>query len=125
MADTAEALAQQEQRLARRLARLFRFERTGRFRRWPNEVTGRLVGRRGELIDELMRLERRRRSFEPWNLGELDTAMGVLSREVEFGEQRCLERLAELGAELDRRRGIGAATGLRGDGGAGQLLGRG
>ena len=50
--------------------------------------------------------------------------MGVLAREVEQGEQRCLEFLAEIGARLSRLRGEGTATGLR-DGADGRLLGRG
>jgi len=124
MVDMAAELAKTEYRLARRLARLFRIERRGRFDRRPGDVAVRLVARRGALIDELMRLERRRRSLTPWNLPELDIALAGLAREVGSGEQWCRERLAELGAELDRRRGIGTATGLRA-GGAGRLLGRG
>jgi len=57
-------------------------------------------------------------------LRNLDLVMGALAKEVDRAEQRCLERLAELGAELRRRRGEGMATGLR-EGGGGQLLGRG
>jgi len=53
---------------------------------------------------------------------ELDLTMGALAQEVERGEQRCLEFLAELGARLRRLRGEGTATGLR-NGGDGRLLG--
>ena len=81
-----------------------------------------MIDRRGRLIDELVRLEERRRSLEPWSTTELDLAMGSLAREVARTEQYCLERLAELGEELERRRGIGTATGLR-DGADGRLLG--
>lgn len=83
-----------------------------------------MVDRRAQLIDELVRLEECRRSLEPWTLPELDVAMGTLAREVNSTEQYCLERLAEIGDELRRRRGIGSRTGLR-DGMSGQLLGRG
>lgn len=124
MADVATELARTEYRLARRLARLFRIERRGRLERRPGGVAARFVARRGELVDELMRLEQRRRSLTPWPLPELDLALAALAREVGSGEQWCHERLAELAAELDRRRGVGTATGLR-DSGAGQLLGRG
>lgn len=124
MADVAAELARTEYRLARRLARLFRIERRGRLERWPGGVAARFVARRGELVDELMRLEQRRRSLTPWPLPELDLALAALAREVSSGEQWCHERLAELGAELDRRRGVGTSTGLR-DSGAGELLGRG
>jgi hypothetical protein len=124
MADVATELTRTEYRLARRLTRLFRIERHGRLERRPGDVAERFIARRGELVDELMRLEGRRRSLTPWPLPELDLAFATLAREVGSGEQWCHERLATLGAELDRRRGVGTATGLR-DSGAGQLLGRG
>ncbi len=124
MVDEANELVRTEYRLARRLSRLFRIERTGRLSRRPADMAARLVARRGGLVDELMRLDQRRRSLTPSSLPELDDAMTALAREVGSGEQWCHERLAELEAELDRRRGIGTATGLR-DSGAGQLLGRG
>ena len=124
MIDDLTALVRQEQRTARRLARLFRIERAGCFARRPAETAQRLIERRGLLVDELARLEARRQSLAPWATVELDFAMGSLAKEVERTEQRCLERLAELGAELERRRGGGTATGLR-EGGNGRLLGRG
>jgi hypothetical protein len=124
MSDTATALLRQEYRAARRLARLFRIERSGRIARWPSGIARRLIDRRGRLIDEMVRLEQRRRSLEPWSSVELELAMGTLAREVDRTEQHCLERLAELGAELERRRGVGTATGLR-DVVDGRLLGSG
>jgi len=123
MLDQATPLARKECRLARRLARLFRIERTGGLTRRPRDIARRIVDRRAQLIDELVRLEECRRSLEPWTLPELDVAMGILAREVRSTEQHCLERLAEIGDELRRRRGIGIRTGLR-DGTSGQLLGR-
>jgi hypothetical protein len=124
MVDPGTELMRRELLVARRLARLFRFERSGRVWRWPADTVRRLIDRRGRLIDELTRLEERRRSLTPWALDDLDLTMGALAREVEQGEQRCLELLAELGARLNRLRGQGTATGLR-DGASGRLLGRG
>jgi hypothetical protein len=124
MTEDGSALIRQEYRVARRLARLFRIERSGRLERWPSAVVWRLMDRRSRLIDELVRLEERRRSTAPPARAALDHPMGALAREVSRAEQHCLERVAVLGAELDRRRGRGTATGLR-DAVEGQLLGRG
>lgn len=124
MVDLGTELMRKELLVARRLARLFRLERSGRIWRWPEETVRRLIARRGCLIEELARLEGRRRSLAPWILDELDLTMGALAREVEQGERRCLEFLAEIGARLSGLRGEGTATGLR-DGAGGQLLGRG
>lgn len=122
MIDDATVVIRQEYRTARRLARLFRIERSGGFARLPPELTQRLAKRRGEVIDELIRLDAKRMSLAPWATADLDIAMGALAREVDRAEQRCRELLAELGAELERRRGLGRATGLR-DGVDGRLLG--
>jgi hypothetical protein len=124
MIDDATVLMRREHRAARRLARLFRIERSGRLARRPVETARRLVERRGLLVDELLRMEERRRSLAPWTPTELDLAMGALAKEVDRTEQCCLELLAELGAELERRRGGVMATGLR-DGATGRLLGHG
>ncbi|HEV2188388.1 MAG TPA: hypothetical protein VGR70_14360 [Stellaceae bacterium] len=124
MSDPVSELMRREILVARRLARLFRLESSGHLRSWPAETARRLIDRRGRLIDELTRLEERRRSLAPWVPNELELTMGVLTREVARGEQRCLEFLAEIGARLSQLRGEGAATGLR-DGADGRLLGRG
>ena len=113
-----------ECRVARRLARLFRIERCGVLARRPRDIVRRMIDRRAQLIDELVRLEACRRSLEPWTLPELDVAMGMLAREVNCTEQYCLERLAEIGDELRRRRGVGAGSGLR-ESTTGRFLGRG
>lgn len=123
MIDEATVLLRREYRMARRLARLFRIERTGGLARRPGEVARRFIERRGRVVDDLVRLDARRLSLGPWTSTELDNAIGALAREVDRAEQRCRELLAELGAELERRRGLGTATGLR-DGG-GRLLGNG
>lgn len=117
-------LMRREIRAARRLVRLFRIERSGRLGRRPRPTVRQLIERRGALIDELVRLEAKRRSCAPWTLTELDLAMGALRLEMERTEQSCQALLARLGAELGRLRGAGGATGLRGDAG-GQLLGSG
>jgi hypothetical protein len=124
MIDPQTELMRREIAIARRLARLFRIERSGHLRRRPVETARRLIDRRGRLIDELTRLEERRRSLAPWVPDELNLTMGALAGEIERGEQRCLEFLAEIGARLSQLRGEGAATGLR-DGADGRLLGRG
>ncbi|MBV8779135.1 MAG: hypothetical protein JO032_02065 [Alphaproteobacteria bacterium] len=123
MGDDHPSLIRREIHAARRLARLFGLERGGRVRRWPPAAAQRLAERRGRLIDELIELEARRRSFEPWTPTELDLAMGRLRREIERSEQTCRALLAELGAELAGR-GEAPPSGVRGDA-AGRLLGRG
>ena len=124
MSDDAVALLAQEQRAARRLARLFRIERAGRFSGRPAETVRRLIERRGRLADELAALDARRQSLARRTTVELDLAIGALAQEVDCTEQWCVERLGEIRAELARRRGVGTATGLR-DRVDGQLLGRG
>lgn len=74
------------------------------------------------MINELAHLDAKRLSLAPWTTADLDLAVGGLAREVERSEQRCRELLAEIGAELARRRGHGTATGLR-NGADGRLLG--
>ena len=80
----------------------------------------RVTHERKQLIDEMLGLEAARRAVEPGVPSDLAGAMSMLAREVGCAEEYCLQRLAEVGAELGRRRG--PSTGLR-DGG-GQVLGR-
>ena len=120
MADDLTTLMRREHHLAHRLSRLFRIERTGRADRWPGPVADQLRTRRSRLIDEMLNLEAARRALEPGIPPDLARAMSVLAREVGCAEEYCLQRLAEVGAELSRRRGM--PTGLRG--GGGQVLGR-
>lgn len=115
-------LAMRECRAARRLSRLFRIERLGRFERHPIETVRQLIGRRAVLVDELAQLEAKRRALAAPLPAALDAALGELAREVDAARQSCLARAEQLAAELGQRRGEGRATGLRG-GGAGQLLG--
>ncbi|HVH82233.1 MAG TPA: hypothetical protein VM782_22745 [Stellaceae bacterium] len=123
MTDVQSDLIMREYRITRRLARLFRIERSGRLSQWPPGIGERLVGRRALLIEELLQLEQGRPDRDRRPPAALDEAMRALSREVEDAELWCHRRLEELGAELRLRRGLGVTTGLR-DGG-GPLLGRG
>jgi hypothetical protein len=117
-------LMRREIQLARRLARLFRIERSGHLMRRPVDTARRLIDRRELLIAELTQLEERRRLLAPRVSSELDPAMAALAQETERCEQHCLEVLAEIGAKVSRLRGAGTATGLR-DSADGRLLGRG
>jgi hypothetical protein len=122
--DEEGELMQREIRTARRLVQLFRAERSGRFARRPAETARRLIDRRGHLVDELLRIDARRRSVARETPSELELEMGALAVEVGRAEQCCLDLLTRLDAELRRVRGEGPTTGLR-DGAAGRLLGRG
>jgi hypothetical protein len=124
MSDADIELATRESRAARRLGRLLRIERAGRFERQPVETSWRLIGRRARLIDELMRLDAARRSLAAPASPELDAAIRELAGEVDRLHVRCVLRLDALGDEIRGRRGEGMATGLR-DGVDGRLLGRG
>ena len=115
-------LAVRECRAARRLTRLFRIERRGRFERHSVETVRQLIGRRAVLVDELAQLEANRHALGAPLPAELGAALGELAREVGAARQSCLARSEQLAAELAQRRGEGRATGLRG-GSAGQLLG--
>jgi len=124
MIDSETALTRRQIQIVRRLSRLFRVDRCGRLRRRGIDTVRRLIDRRGALIEELMQVDARRRAFASGTPGELDLAMMSFATEIEQGGRHCLAALAELGAELGRLRGEGAASGLRGES-AGQLLGRG
>jgi|SRR5579872_2257838 len=124
MIDDATALLRREYWAARRLARLFRIERSGGLRRRPAEIARRMIERRGDLIGELASIDAKRLSLAPEPAPDLDIAMRSLAYEVDSAEQRCREVIAELAAELKRRHGMGSATGLR-DGADGRLLGSG
>ena len=112
-----------ETRTIRRIGRLFRLERAGRFERRPMETIRRLIARRGRLVEELTEMETRRRLLGGPLPPELGAALDELANEVGATRQSCEARIDGLDAELRRRRGEGTATGLRGGGGL--LLGRG
>jgi hypothetical protein len=113
-----------ERRLARRLSRLFRIERAGGFDRRPAATVRRLIERRGALIDELIAVERRRRSGNAAGSAALHQSMAQLADEARRSRDCAEAHSARLRAELELRRGRGPATGLRG-GAGGTLIGRG
>ena len=110
--------------IARRLARLFRIERTGGFERRPMAVIRRVIERRGALIDELIACERRRPNALTGSSAALEQALTELAVEVQQARE-CIEmRLARLRTELGLRRGAGPPSGIR-DRASGRLIGRG
>lgn len=124
MAGSRPDSTQREARTARRLGRLFRIERAGGFVRRTAETVWRLIERRGALAAELGCIERARRAAAAPSSPELDGALRELAAEICRSRDDAEARVAVLRAELDQRRGRGAATGLRSPG-AGRLLGSG
>ncbi|HVC53105.1 MAG TPA: hypothetical protein VND87_13880 [Stellaceae bacterium] len=114
-----------EARAARRLGRLFRAERAGGYDRRPAETVWRLVARRGDLLAELAQLERRRRALGLQPSPELAAALRDLAHETAWSRGRAEALAAALADEIAARRHLGEASGLRGVGGAGRLLGQG
>jgi hypothetical protein len=125
MAAPPSNLSTQQSRIARRLGRLFRFERSGRFARHPAKTVWRLIARRGTLMAELTRLERRRLEAEPVPPPELRDAVSELASEVALSREYGETLTAGLGNELSARYGERKSTGLRDSGGGGRLLGSG
>src|SRR5580700_3957662 len=113
MTEAAVRLTAIESRAARRLGRLFRIERAGRFERRPIETVGRLVQRRAGLIDELIRLDAERRTRAISGSVELDAAIGELQQEIDRSQTHCIARIAASAAELGQPHAGGIATGLR------------
>jgi len=113
-----------QSRIVRRLGRLFRLERAGAFARRSADTAWRLIARRGELMAELSRIERRRREARVASSPDLRAAVGELAAEVALSRTYGETLAAGLGVELHARRGGATPSGLRGEGG-GRLLGRG
>jgi hypothetical protein len=124
VSDNQNRLAARESGAARRLGRLFRFERVGAFDRRPIETVRRLIARRGRALEELVRLDAERRSLAMPPSPELGAALAELAREVDRSRGSCLGRIDALADVLRPRQRVGAATGLRGSA-DGRLLGRG
>lgn len=123
-ADLTDVEMAKQCRAARRLARLFRIERSDRFERWPFEARQKLVQRRNEMIDDMLRAEKMWRAqtgLAPSGLGD---ALQNLMREIGRLQPIAEARVAALAEQLHPRGGINAASGFRQTGG-GQLLGRG
>lgn len=114
-----------QSRIVRRLGRLFRFERAGAFARRSAGTAWRLIARRGELLAELSRMERRRRDAQVPPSPDLDAAVKELADEVALSRTYGETLVAGLEGELRARRRLDAKpSGLRGSGG-GRLLGSG
>ncbi len=118
-------LAKAECRTVRRLGRLFRIERTGRFDSRRGEAMQRLIGRRQQLVDELIRLDAARRELAIPAAPELGAAIGDLAREVERSRTWCVVQMEALSGEIRQlESATRTATGLR-DSADGRLLGSG
>ena len=113
-----------ERRAARRLGRLFRVERGGGFERRPIATVERLVSRRGTLIEELLRLDRARRTERRPLSAALRQAMAELKSEIEQSLAVAEARCEGLRTELRLLNGEGLPTGVR-DNRSGRLIGRG
>jgi hypothetical protein len=109
-------------RVTRRVARLFRIERTGRLERCPAPMAQRLICRRGALIQALIAADYQRRADAAAQSPALAEALGDLASEVGRCRPATERRLEELAAELRLRGGAAAPTGLR-SGVSGRLLG--
>jgi hypothetical protein len=105
------------ERLASRLAQLFRIERTGGLDGRPAAVVRRLLARRAALVEHLIA------NCQSPGSAALDAALMQLAGEVRQSRDRALGLLQRLELELRLRRGGGRTTGMRD--GAGRLLGRG
>ncbi|MBV9826707.1 MAG: hypothetical protein JO001_13695 [Alphaproteobacteria bacterium] len=108
---------------ARRLARLFRIERTGGFDRRPVEIAEQIIGRRGQVINALGAFYSGHRLAGRVGSAELDAALQELSIEVERSIMTAEDRHHSLGVELHFRRGE-TLSGMRTDK-SGRLLARG
>jgi hypothetical protein len=117
-------LAAQECRLARRVARLFKAERAGRFDRRPFATAQLLIERRGGLIAELIGIAAQRPRGASLVPPILAQALAELAHEADRLRGPIEQRLASIEAELGMRRSGTPATGLRRDAG-GRLLGKG
>ena len=119
---TATDVIARQNRAVRRLRRLFKIERAGGFDRRPPATVRRLVERRAVLIDDLLNLDRMRRSVVSRDSEELEQAIAELGREVRQSLHTARIRLGRLSGDLRMRCGPGLTTGIR-DRPNGRLLG--
>jgi hypothetical protein len=123
MADGDRNIVAHESHLARRLGRLFRAEREGRLSGRRSGLAERLVRRRGELIEALLRTDAARRALHlPISL-DLQRATEALGHETAQSLHTADARLQQLRDDLLMSRGDGIPTGIRGSGG--RIIGRG
>lgn len=113
-----------ESRLVRRLGRLFRIERAGRFDERSPLTVQRMIKRRDAVIDELLALDADRRDAIGAPSADLVRALTDLSLEVQQSREPAAARLRRLEAEIRRRATEAPAIGLRKNPG-GRLLGSG
>jgi hypothetical protein len=125
MIETDRTILAHESHLARRLGRLFRAERQGRFSDRPRGLAERLVRRRGELIEALVRTDAARRALDLPISPDLRQAAEALARETAQSIHAADGRLQQLREDLLRSRGDGIPTGIRGSAGGGRIIGRG
>ncbi len=112
MTETGPDLMLGESRAARRLGRLFRIEYNGGFVLWPDAVIRKLIERRGALVEELLLLDRKRRSIAAPASAELDRALAELAGEVAHAQNHAQRRLEQIGKDLRVSRGEGLPTGI-------------
>jgi hypothetical protein len=123
MAHIERDIVVHESYLARRVGRLFRYERAGRLSR-RQELAQRLSRRRGELIDALIRTDAARRNLQIPISPELRNAVEALWLETGGARRDADARLDRLRADLLMARGDGIPSGVRGVAG-GRVIGRG
>jgi hypothetical protein len=124
MAETDRNIVAHENYLLRRLSRLFRAEREGRLSGRRNGVGERLVRRRGDLIEALLRTDAARRALRLPISPELRRAAASLAAEAAQSRHTADARLQQLRDDLLIARGDGIPTGIRGAAG-GRIIGRG
>lgn len=124
MAENERDIVAHESYLARRIVRLFRIERVGRLSRRSHELMQRLLDRRGELIDALVRIDAARRQLRLPVSPELQQAAERLWQESGDARRAADARLDQLHTDLLIARGHGIPSGIRGSA-TGRILGRG
>jgi hypothetical protein len=113
-----------ESYLARRVGELFRLECAGCLARRPAEVVRRLLDRRGELIDALIRADAARRNLQIPISPELKRTVEMLWQEVGMARREADARLDALRDSLAIALGDGIPSGVRGVA-SGRILGQG
>jgi hypothetical protein len=124
MPDRQRDIVAHERYLAHRVGRLFRLECAGCLSRRRADVARRLLDRRGELIDSLIRADHARRNLQIPISAELKLAIEALWREVGAARSKADARLEGLRDNLAMALGEGIPSGVRGMA-AGRILGRG
>src|ERR1700749_3149504 len=105
MTDGKTEMIVRESRMARRLDRLFKIERSGGFDRRSRATVRRLIERRGTLVNELLFLDGMRRSRDAPPSPELEQALAKLGYEVDGSLHHAQARVTQLLTDLRLRRG--------------------